>query len=156
MTDQENYLKVPAILVGASAAVLPEQLGIWTYPLANADADQASFNMVTAMLLRIHQSGHLARLDAPAAAQVKEGIRVYKEIIREHIPDAVPFYPLGMPDVTNATKPVALGVRSPNRSFLAIWRIDGDAEVRRRQRVQKFFTPRISELLSVHLVRSAH
>jgi alpha-galactosidase len=44
--------------------------------------------MVTAMLLRIHQSGHLAHLDAPAAGQVKEGIRIYKEIIREHIPDA--------------------------------------------------------------------
>jgi alpha-galactosidase len=61
---------------------------------------------------------------------VKEGIRVYKEIIREHIPDAVPFYPLGMPDVTNAIKPIALGIRSPKRSFVAVWRIDGDAEVR--------------------------
>jgi hypothetical protein len=52
-----------------------------------------------------------------------------KEIIREHIPDAVLFYPLGMPDVTNPMKPITLGIRSPNRSFLAIWRIDGDAEV---------------------------
>lgn len=77
--------------------------------------------MVTAMLLRIHQSGHLARLDASAAAQVKEGIRVYKEIMREHIPDAVPFYPLGMPDVTNAINPIALGIRSTKRSFLAVW-----------------------------------
>jgi alpha-galactosidase len=81
------------------------------------------------MLLRIHQSGHLAHLDAPAAAQVKEGIRVYKETIREHIPDAVPFYPLGMPDVTNPMKPIALRIRSPKRSFVAVWRIDGDAEV---------------------------
>ena len=32
MTDQEDYLKLPAILVGASAAVLPEQLAIWSYP----------------------------------------------------------------------------------------------------------------------------
>ena len=113
--------------------------------------------MVTAMLLRIHQSGHLAHLDAPAAAQVKEGIRVYKEIIREHIPDAVPFYPLGMPDVTNAMKPIALGIRSPKRSFLAVWRIDGDAEVRLpSQRVQRFFTPRILGLLSIHLVTSAY
>ncbi len=47
MTDQEDYLKLPMILVGASAAVLPEQLAIWSYPLAKADADQASFNMVT-------------------------------------------------------------------------------------------------------------
>jgi len=50
MTDQENYLKLPTILVGASAAVLLEQLAIWFYPLANADADQASFNTITAMM----------------------------------------------------------------------------------------------------------
>jgi alpha-galactosidase len=43
MTDQEDYLKLPAILVGASAAVLPEQLAVWSYPLTNSDADQASF-----------------------------------------------------------------------------------------------------------------
>ncbi len=129
-TDQEEYLRLPAIATGASAGVAPSQLAIWSYPRQGADADQASFNMVTAMLLRIHQSGHLAHLDAPAAAQVKEGIRVYKEIIREHIPDAVPFYPLGMPSVTNDIDPIALGIRSTKRSFLAVWRIDGDAEVR--------------------------
>jgi len=129
-TDQEEYLRLPAIATGASAGVVPSQLAVWSYPRQGADADQASFNMVSAMLLRIHQSGHLARLDAPAAAQVKEGIRIYKQIIREHIPDAVPFYPLGMPDVTNNMKPIALGIRSPKRSFLAVWRIDGDAEVR--------------------------
>jgi alpha-galactosidase len=129
-TDQEEYLRLPAIATGASAGVIPSQLAIWSYPRQGADADQASFNMVTALLLRIHQSGHLVGLDAPAAAQVKEGIRVYKEIIREHIPDAIPFYPLGMPDVTNPINPVALGIQSPKRSFLAVWRIDGSAEVR--------------------------
>ena len=76
-------------------------------------------------------------LDAPVAAQVKEGIRVYKEIIRQHIPDAVPFSPLGMPDVTNATKPIALGIRSAKRSFLAVWRIDGDADVRLRVKTRR-------------------
>ena len=96
MTDQEDYLKLPAILVGASAAVLPEQLAIWSYPLANADADQASFNMVTAMMCRIHQSGRLDSLSSQAWAQVTEGIRVYKELLRKHIPAAVPFYPLGL------------------------------------------------------------
>lgn len=69
--------------------------------------------MVTAMLLRIHQSGQLMELAPLAAAQVKEGIRVYKEAIREHIPAAVPFYPLGMPDVTNSVKPIARGIKSP-------------------------------------------
>jgi hypothetical protein len=35
-----------------------------------------------------------------------------------------------MPDVTNAIKPIALGIRTAKRSFVAVWRIDGDAEVR--------------------------
>jgi len=130
MTDQENYLKLPAILVGASAAVLPEQLAIWSYPLANADADQASFNMVTAMMCRIHQSGRVDSLSPQASTQVAEGIRIYKELIRKHIPAAVPVYPLGTSDVTNRKEPIALGMRSPEQTLLGVWRIDGPATTR--------------------------
>jgi alpha-galactosidase len=127
MTDQEDYLKLPAILMGASAAVLPEQLAIWSCPLAKADADQASFNMVTAMMCRIHQSGRLDSLSREASEQVAEGIRVYKEILRKHILAAVPFYPLATSDVTNREAPLALGMRSPEQTFVAVWRIDGAA-----------------------------
>ena len=125
MTDQENYLKLPAILVGASAAVLPEQLAIWSYPLAKADADQASFNLVTAMMCRIHLSGRLDAISASALFQVTNGIRIYREAIRDHIPHAVPFYPLGMPDVTNRNAPVALGMRASGWTALAVWRLQG-------------------------------
>ena len=127
MTDQEDYLKVPMILVGASAAVLPEQLAIWSYPLAKADADQASFNMVTAMMCRIHQSGRLDSLSPEASAQVAEGIRLYKDVLRKHIPAAVPFYPLGTTDVTDFKAPIALGMRSPEQTLLGVWRIDAPA-----------------------------
>jgi alpha-galactosidase len=130
MTDQENYLKLPAILIGSSAAVLPEQLAIWSYPTANGDADQASFNMVTAMLCRIHQSGRLDSLSPAAFAQVAEGIRIYKEVLREHIPAAVPFYPLGTSDVTDRNRALALGMRSPGKTVIAVWRIDGPAITR--------------------------
>lgn len=130
MTDQENYLRLPAILVGASAAVLAEQLAIWSYPLVNADADQASFNMVTAMMCRIHQSGRLDSLAPQALAQVTEGIRVYKEVLRKHIPAAVPSYPLGTSDVTNPEAPIALAMRSPEQTLLGVWRIDGPANTR--------------------------
>ncbi len=125
MTDQENYLKLPSILVGASAAVLPEQLAIWSYPLANADADQASFNMVTAMMCRIHQSGRLDSLSPAGSQHVAEGIRVYKEVLRKHISTAVPFYPLGTSDVTDSEAQIVLGMRSSEQTLLAIWRIDG-------------------------------
>jgi alpha-galactosidase len=130
MTDQEDYLKLPAILVGASAAALPEQLAIWSYPVANADADQASFNMVTAMLCRIHQSGRLDSVSAEAWKQVAEGIRVYKEVLRKNIPEAVPFYPLGLSDVTSPEALVALGMRSPAQTVLGVWRIDGPASTK--------------------------
>ncbi len=130
MTDQENYRKLPAILVGASAAALPEQLAIWSYPLQNSDADQASFNMVTAMLCRIHQSGRLDSLSTDAGRQVAEGIRIYKEVLRQHIPEAVPFYPLGMSDITNPIAPVALGMRSPMQILLGVWRLDGPPTAR--------------------------
>jgi alpha-galactosidase len=128
MTDQEDYVRLPAILVGASAAVLPEQLAIWSYPLAKADADQASFNMVTAMMCRIHQSGRLDSLSAAAWKQVAEGIRVYKDVLRKDIPAAVPFYPAGLSDVTDFKTTVVLGMKSPRRTLLAVWRIDGPAE----------------------------
>jgi alpha-galactosidase len=130
MTDQENYLRLPAILVGASAAVLPEQLAIWSYPLAKADADQTSFNMVTAMMCRIHQSGRIDSLSAPASTQLAEAIRLYKQVLRKHIPAAIPFYPLGMSDVTDSKPPIALGMRSPEQTLLGVWRIDGSATAR--------------------------
>ena len=129
MTDQENYLKLPGILVGATAAVLPEQLAIWSYPLPKADADQASFNLVTAMMCRIHQSGRLDAISADGLLQVTNGIRVYKEVIRGHIPHSVPFYPLGLPDVTNRMAPVALGMRAPGLTSLAVWRLEGSETV---------------------------
>ncbi len=111
--------------MGASAAVLPEQLAIWSYPLASADADQASFNMVTAMMCRIHQSGRLDQLSPQAWAQVTEGIKIYKETLRQHVPDSLPFYPLGLADVTDSGKSIALGMKSKNQTVLAVWRVDG-------------------------------
>jgi alpha-galactosidase len=81
--------------------------------------------MVTAMLCRIHQSGRLDEIPANVAAQVKNGIKIYKEVIRKHIGEAAPFYPLGMPDVTNRERPVALGMRAPGWTALAVWRLEG-------------------------------
>jgi alpha-galactosidase len=106
VTDQEDYLRMPAILTGASAGILPEQAAVWSYPTAKADSDSASFNMVSGMVCRIHQSGNLDQLSSDAFREVRIGIELYKSELREHIPHAVPFYPLGMPDVTDSSSPV--------------------------------------------------
>jgi alpha-galactosidase len=124
-SDQEDYRLYPAIAVGESAAVLPEQLAIWSYQLANGDADAAAFNLVNAMLFRIHQSGHLAELSPESLAQVKTGLQIYKDKIRPHIGAAVPYYPLGLPDMTDPASPISLGMRSSASNFIAVWRLRG-------------------------------
>jgi alpha-galactosidase len=128
-SDQEDYRLYPAICVGESAAVLPEQLAIWSYPLAGGDVDATCFNMVSAMLFRIHQSGHLAEMKPENFAQVQTGLRIYKEQIRQHIGEAAPYYPLGLPDITDKVSPVALGMRSPASDFVAVWRLTGGERV---------------------------
>jgi alpha-galactosidase len=128
-SDQEDYRLYPSIAVGESAAVLPEQLAIWSYPLANADADAASFNMVSAMMFRIHQSGNLGNLKPEAFQQVKNGLQIYKEQIRRHTRSAVPYYPLGLPDITDPTSPICLGMRSAGSDYLAVWRLRGEGRI---------------------------
>jgi len=128
-SDQEDYRLYPSIAVGESAAVLPEQLAIWSYPLANADADAASFNMVSAMMFRIHQSGNLGNLKPEAFDQVKKGLQIYKEQIRRNTRSAVPYYPLGLPDITDPVSPISLGMRSAASDYCAVWRLRGEGRV---------------------------
>jgi hypothetical protein len=81
------------------------------------------------MLCRRHQRGRIDKLTEAALAQVREGIRIYKETIRKHVANAVPFYPLGMTDVNDPKSPVALGMRSPDKTLLSVWRLTGDSTV---------------------------
>jgi alpha-galactosidase len=85
--------------------------------------------MVTSMMCRIHQSGRLDKLSPESFRQVVAAIDQYKKALRKHIPEAVPFYPLGMPDVTDAESPVALGMRAPGLTWMAVWRMNGSPTV---------------------------
>ena len=129
-SDQTDYRKYPSIVVGAMAAVLPEQLAVWSYPMRNGDRYEASFNMVNAMLGRIHQSGHLAELPAESFAQVLSGIAIYKKELRPKIARFVPFFPLGMPSMADEASPVALGMEHPEADYYAVWRLKDKDRVR--------------------------
>ena len=74
--------------------------------------------MVNALLLRIHQSGHLSELTPEHFALVKEGIACYKEI-RGDIKKSLPFWPLGMAEFTDPW--FAFGLEL----YLAVWRSTG-------------------------------
>jgi alpha-galactosidase len=74
-SDQEDYRLYPAIEVGESAAVLPEQLASGRINWRMATPMPPAFNLVNALLFRIHQSGHLAELSPDSFAQVKTGCK---------------------------------------------------------------------------------
>ncbi|MFQ9396014.1 MAG: hypothetical protein ACLR2E_20845 [Lachnospiraceae bacterium] len=68
--------------------------------------------MVSAMLLRIHQSGHLAKLDEERKALVKQALSVYKTI-RPDIRVSRPFWPLGLAGYSDEI--VSLGLSSKEK-----------------------------------------
>lgn len=94
VSDQEDYRIMAMIAANSSSAVLPEQAGIWSYPLRNADKEACIMNMSSAMLQRIHLGGNLDLLIDDMFAAVQEGIQCYKKI-RKEIPNGIPFWPTG-------------------------------------------------------------
>ncbi|KGE16266.1 glycoside hydrolase family 36 protein [Paenibacillus wynnii] len=124
-SDQEDYVQYAAIAAASPAALTPEQSAVWSYPLREGDDEEVIFNMINALLLRVHQSGHLAELSPRRRELVKEALDYYK-VIRSDIPHSTPFWPLGLPD--SQADWVSFGLKRGNRRYLAVWRIAGDAE----------------------------
>lgn len=125
-SDQEDYRNYATISANATIGVTPEQAAIWSYPLRDGTEEEVIFNMVNALLLRIHQSGHLAEISPERFALVKEGIDCYKEI-RSGIKDGVPFWPMGWAD--NEDKHLAAGIRVPGDViYLGVWRRGGETD----------------------------
>ena len=122
VTDQTDYLKMAAIAANSPTAATPEQAAIWSYPLRAGDPEEVVFNMVNAMPLRIHQSGHLAELESARAGLVREGIRVHKEIC-DGIANGFPFWPLGL--ATMSDDFCALGIECGSVAYVAVWHVRG-------------------------------
>lgn len=122
-SDIEDYRFYATISANAPSAVTPEQAAVWSYPLMDADCEQVAFNMVNALLLRIHQSGHLVNLSGERFDLVKEAISCYKAI-RGDIKEALPFWPLGF---SNYSDPwVSMGLSLPRRDYVAVWRRESE------------------------------
>ena len=118
-SDQEDYRNYATIAANAPTGVTPEQGAIWSYPQRAGDKEEVIYNMINAMLARIHQSGHLAELPAERVALVKEGIACYKQI-RGDIKQALPFWPLDLTD--NEDLWACGGLQLPDKAYLAVWK----------------------------------
>jgi alpha-galactosidase len=120
-SDQTDYRRTAAIAAACPSAVTPEQCGVWSYPLPEGDEEEAIFNMVNALLLRIHQSGLLTAVSPERRALVKEAITLYKQI-RQDIPHSIPFWPLGVPAF--ADQWLSLALHCHRTTYLAVWRLE--------------------------------
>jgi|HigsolmetaGSP11D_1036233.scaffolds.fasta_scaffold04654_3 alpha-galactosidase len=119
-SDQTDYVKNAVIAAASASLVTPEQAAVWSYPLRDGDREEVIMNMVNAMLLRIHQSGHLAELSPERLELVKEAIRCYKQI-RCHIAEGLPVWPLGLPRFDDPW--ISFGIRHADKWLIAVWRM---------------------------------
>ena len=122
-SDQEDYIKYATIAANAPSGLTPEQAAIWSYPMTEGDEEETIFNMVNAILLRIHQSGHILNMSDSRVELIKEAISCYKSI-RGHIKASLPFWPLGFSHYMDPWS--ALGLRCGKTSYVAVWRRTSD------------------------------
>ena len=122
-SDQDDYRKYCTIAANAPSAVCPEQAAVWSYPMTSGDREEVVFNMINAMLMRIHQSGHLVNISGEGKARVKEALAVYRRI-RGDIKRAEPFWSIGTSAFSDDW--VSLGLRTESCAYLAVWRRGGD------------------------------
>lgn len=125
-SDQENYMRYSMITANAPAALTPEQAAVWSYPMRNSDPEETIFNMINAIPLRVHQSGHLGELSKNTYDLVKEGLDYYKSI-RDDIKTSHPFWPLGLSKIGDKER--ALGLKCQGRDLIAVWCIDSPERV---------------------------
>lgn len=118
-SDQEDYIKYATIAANAPSGITPEQAAIWSYPMTNGDEEETIFNMVNAILLRIHQSGHILNMSDSRVELIREAISCYKNI-RSDIKRALPFWPLGFSHYMDPWS--ALGLNCEGKSYVAVWR----------------------------------
>lgn len=122
-SDQEDYRKFASIAANAPSGMTPEQSAVWSYPLAEADPEEIIFNCVSSTLARIHQSGNTATLPESHKDIIREQYRYYKSF-REELPNALPFWPLGL--ASEGDTWTSLGLDFGNCLRVALWRLGGE------------------------------
>ncbi|WP_211228569.1 glycoside hydrolase family 36 protein [Glycomyces tenuis] len=118
-SDQQDFRLYPPVAAAAPATILPEQCGNWAYPHADMSDEETAFTLATGLAGRLYLSGFLHELRPAQAALVREAVEVHKRI-RERLPRAVPFWPLGLPGWDDAA--LCLGLDTGDgRALLVVW-----------------------------------
>lgn len=142
-SDQVIYDRYPSIVNGSLACILPEQLGVWSYPYPieindydkpetlqtpaytrrMADCEETIFNMVTGFCGSLYLSGHIDYADSRNFNLIKDAVAIYKSE-RLFIHSSFPFWPAGMSRINNKNCFLTQGLcnEKKTRALIAVWR----------------------------------
>ena len=118
-SDQEDPLRYPPIAAAAPLAIAPEQAAVWAPAQPEMSDDLIAFTLCSAMLGRVHLSGHLDLMTSAQQKLVAQAITTYKQI-RADLAEALPFWPLGLPGWTDPW--LAVGMRGRSATYVVVWR----------------------------------
>ncbi len=125
-TDNQDYLGNARISINTATGVTPEQAGVWSYPLTDADEESVIMNMVSAMSWRIYLSGKITEMNPNLMALIQAGIEGYKEM-RPFIPRATLHWPLGL--VQHNDPWGAYAFAAEGRTYLSVWRFGAQTSI---------------------------
>lgn len=148
-SDQEDYRLAPSIMIGQSACMAPEKVGVWSTPypmlssLANGvpetervlpqciidrakDGEETVYNMVTSMMGLMYLAGKICNADELNKSLIKESVDVYKSY-RAMLNMAEPVFVLPMKHITDKTYN-AYGLKNVDNGemILAVWNLESD------------------------------
>ena len=94
------------------------------------------------MLGRVQLSGHLDLMTSAQQELVAEAVATYKQI-RADLADAVPFWPLGLPEWADDW--LAVGMRAANATYIVVWRRESSGPVAAENTISLPIAPRKTE-----------
>lgn len=139
-SDQTDYRKYPCIAGNVFSSALPEQAAVWSYPIAsplpigapfdfdrawveeNISEERVVFNMVNALLGRIHLASRVDLLSKEKFALIQEGIKVY-DSLAGFKKEALPFFPTGF--ASFKSQYVSAGLCRGSKAYLSLWSTGG-------------------------------
>lgn len=146
ISDQEDYRKMPSLIIGSSMNLLPEQMGIWSYPYPRffhdtpekfeekcktqwVDGEETIFNMANGMMGVLYCSGRLDKADEKNFNLIRESVSLYKAW-RPFIRQSAPVFLTGMLPFNQSDTWAALGLykEEEKKMLFTVWRLDSDEE----------------------------
>ncbi|MBQ3546892.1 MAG: alpha-galactosidase [Clostridia bacterium] len=146
-SDQEIFTNNPSIIRGMQGCMIPEKMGIWSFPFPAtyahrldinsaytdeyykqmADGQQTIFNMSCAFFGIMTLSGHIEKCDDYNLSLIKKGIDVYKQN-RNFLLGAMPVF-IGEQQKVYTKGYSVLALKNANKIRLGIFRNGGEDEI---------------------------